>query len=172
MDSVFNMLYDINTSRFEKNVLLPILAECEEECEKGNRYDCYFINLFKNIIWAYRKDDNAIIYNCMGASINNNVYTFLDQFQHRYYKSPKPDKLLEEKLFNYLINDKYNRKKIASDSDRIIISSIELKEDAVAYEMFKKTWLGIHVENLSNFYEILLNKQQKEDTDFAQLLDL
>ena len=173
-DSVFGMLYDINVSRFEKNVLLPLLAKCEENCGKQNRYDFYFVNLFKNIILAYNKNDNTITYNGIGASIENNVYTFLNQFQHFYYKDPKSDKLLEEKLFSYLIKnfDKNNSEKMSSDSARIIISSIELKEDTVAYEMFKKTWLGIHVENLSNFYGLLLNRKQKEDTDFAQLLDL
>lgn len=177
-DSVFDMLYDINTVRFENNILIPILEECEIERGNEDKYDFYFKKIYTKIMFRFRYDGDKIERHSSGASLGNNAIGFVKKFIRHYFGNISANKEVENDIIKYLV-EKIPATEIADYlADRntklkeIRFTVPEIKKERDVYNLLKKTWLGIQVENLSNFYELLLDRQQKKDTDFAQLLDL
>lgn len=174
-DSVFDMLYDMNSSRFEDNILLPLLHEYEQDRGDQDGYDFYFMNLFKTILFPYTIDNGSIISNGLGAAVRDGKLIFLDEFTKYYYPKIKSNKGLEETLFMHLLNSKIVNSSTVNNlgnSKQLNIDSIELKKDKYAYDLMRKTWIGIHAENLSTFYTLLSKQNNQNDKAIAELLNL
>lgn len=173
-DSVFDMLYDMNTSRFEDNILLPLLYEYEQTRGDQDEYDFYFMNLFKTILFSYTIDNGSIISIGLGAAVKDSKLIFLDRFTKYYYSDIKSNRELEKTLLIHLLKSKIGNSSNENNlikSNQLNVDSIELKKDEYAYDLMRKTWIGIHARNLSSFYTLLSKRNNQNDKALAQILD-
>lgn len=176
-DSVFDMLYDMNPSRFEKNILFPILNIYDNKCKQKDKYDFYFSELYAKIFFRFTYETGGPICFSRGMSIERNLIGFVHKYMSRYYNKIPFDKEAENEILNYLVNktpplevrDVISMRK--EHLKEIRISSQELKKDAIAYALLRKTWLGRQVENMYNFHALLLKRHREEDEDFARLFE-
>lgn len=176
-DNVFAMLYDINKSRFEENILLPLLAQCEQERSSQDKYAYYFSQLYTKIFFRFISEEGHKKGNISGMSIGCNNVGFIDKFMPYYYNKFDRNQEKENALLDYFLNKK-NPPKISEyfGMDKIKYKEIrltveEIPKDQYAYDLIKETWIGKHIENLSSFYELLSNKQKNDNIDFSRLLD-
>lgn len=170
-DSVFDMLYDMAEDRFEKNILLPILEEIEMDV-KGNKYDFYFDRFVDSIKFDKRmerktKDDKKEIVLWLSRDIDNDIIEFVYKISY-YYVDRTMNKEVQrasDKMLKYLIkNQEYKC------GTKIVGKNID-KESEV-YELLKATWLGQRIMIMSELYEKLNRKIEKNEMDLSNLLNL
>lgn len=170
-DSVFDMLYDMAEDRFEKNILLPILEEIEMDV-KGNKYDFYFDRFVDSIKFDKRmerktKDDKKEIVLWLSRDIDNDIIEFVYKISY-YYVDRTMNKEVQsasDKMLKYLIkNQEYKC------GTKIVGKNID-KESEV-YELLKATWLGQRIMIMSELYEKLNQKIEKNEMDLSNLLNL
>lgn len=170
-DSVFDMLYDMAEDRFEKNILLPILEEIEMDV-KGNKYDFYFDRFVDSIKFDKRmerktKDDKKEIVLWLSRDIDNDIIEFVYKISY-YYVDRTMNKEVQsasDKMLKYLIkNQEYKC------GTKIVGKNID-KESEI-YELLKATWLGQRIMIMSELYEKLNQKIEKNEMDLSNLLNL
>ncbi len=170
-DSVFDMLYDMAEDRFEKNILLPVLEEIEMDV-KGNKYDFYFDRFVDSIKFDKRmerktKDDKKEIVLWLSRNIDNDIIEFVYKISY-YYVDRTMNKEVQsasDKMLKYLIkNQEYKC------GTKIVGKNID-KESEV-YELLKATWLGQRIMIMSELYEKLNQKIEKNEMDLSNLLNL
>lgn len=170
-DSVFDMLYDMAEDRFEKNILLPVLEEIEMDV-KGNKYDFYFDRFVDSIKFDKRmerktKDDKKEIVLWLSRDIDNDIIEFVYKISY-YYVDRTMNKEVQsasDKMLKYLIkNQEYKC------GTKIVGKNID-KESEV-YELLKATWLGQRIMIMSELYEKLNQKIEKNEMDLSNLLNL
>lgn len=162
-DSVFSMLRDMNQLRFEKNVIMPLLNEVENQInDNSNRekdYYCYLVKYATVYRPLYANDleehDDDIKYEWTVHFMENNIklgmilneyYFFLYWVYCKYYPKCKYHSEGE-------ISDKYVNIEMTKEN---IYQHIDLFN-----EIMNKTVIGDWVRTLSSLFEIL-NKQQQE----------
>lgn len=170
-DSVFDMLYDMAEDRFEKNILLPVLEEIEMDV-KGNKYDFYFDRFVDSIKFDKRmerktKDYKKEIVLWLSRDIDNDIIEFVYKISY-YYVDRTMNKEVQsasDKMLKYLIkNQEYKC------GTKIVGKNID-KESEV-YELLKATWLGQRIMIMSELYEKLNQKIEKNEMDLSNLLNL
>lgn len=170
-DSVFDMLYDMAEDRFEKNILLPVLEEIKMDV-KGNKYDFYFDRFVDSIKFDKRmerktKDDKKEIVLWLSRNIDNDIIEFVYKISY-YYVDRTMNKEVQsasDKMLKYLIkNQEYKC------GTKIVGKNID-KESEV-YELLKATWLGQRIMIMSELYEKLNQKIEKNEMDLSNLLNL
>lgn len=170
-DSVFDMLYDMAEDRFEKNILLPVLEEIEMDV-KGNKYDFYFDRFVDSIKFDKRmerktKDDKKEIVLWLSRDIDNDIIEFVYKISY-YYVDRTMNKEVQsasDKMLKYLIkNQEYKC------GTKIVGKNID-KESEI-YELLKATWLGQRIMIMSELYEKLNQKIEKNEMDLSNLLNL
>lgn len=167
-DSVFDMLYDMAEDRFEKNILMPILKDYEEECS-NDRYGFYLKKLVKEISFDFGSDEesNEIgLWLIQGENFED-IIRFIYHFARYYFKTndenSKERKFNGDKVLDYLIENKSYQ--VGEE-----ISLKEIIEDSNLYEMIKKTWLGEYLTIMANLSIELKKKQEKMEIDLSNLL--
>lgn len=170
-DSVFDMLYDMAEDRFEKNILLPILEEIEMDV-KGNKYDFYFDRFVDSIKFDKRmerktKDDKKEIVLWLSRDIDNDIIEFVYKISY-YYVDRTMNKEVQsasDKMLKYLIkNQEY---KCGTK-----IGGKNIDKESEIYELLKATWLGQRIMIMSELYEKLNQKIEKNEMDLSNLLNL
>ncbi len=176
-DSVFDMLYDMNPSRFEKNILLPILDIYENKCKQKDKFEFYFSELYTTVFFRFTYEAEVPVGCSRGISVGINLIGFVEKYMNYYYDSLPFDKEAENEILNYLLSktpplEVHNVISMQKEQlKEIRISSQELQTDDIAYNLLKKTWLGRQVENLYNLHALLLKRHREEDEDFAKLFE-
>ena len=166
-DSVFSMLFDMAQLRFEKNILLPLLAKVEES-STGSLYNRYITKILHTISLLDARDVEdgegillAIEFNGTAAA------KFLFDFSEFYMKGKLRDaneiNQSSDRMVEYLESKGY------CINDRIDVES--LLEDEKMYELFKYTWFGKRIERLSNLREYLKRRVEQAEGDILCLLD-
>lgn len=157
--------------RFEKNILLPVLEEIEMDV-KGNKYDFYFDRFVDSIKFDKRmerktKDDKKEIVLWLSRDIDNDIIEFVYKISY-YYVDRTMNKEVQsasDKMLKYLIkNQEYKC------GTKIVGKNID-KESEV-YELLKATWLGQRIMIMSELYEKLNQKIEKNEMDLSNLLNL
>ena len=166
-DSVFSMLFDMAQLRFEKNILLPLLANIESSSPLP-LCDCYLTKIYnklslidarefeegEGVLCAMIFNDTAeafFLYNC------SNFYMSQDQREkdEAIQSNNKMVKYMESK--GYQVND------------QVGIDSLFLDEKM--YELFKVTWYGSRIKLLSGLREYLSKKIEQAEDDIISLLE-
>lgn len=176
-DSVFDMLYDMNPIRFEKNILLPILKIYEDKCAGKDKFDYYISELYTTVFFNYKFENDSIVGSSRGMSLGMNLIDFVEKYSHYYYNKLPFDKEAEDTILKYLVNKipKYEVHNVFSIQKEklkeIRIPIQELQKDNTLYSLLKKTWLGRQVENMYNFRALLLQKHREAGEDLSQLFE-
>lgn len=163
-DSVFNMLYDMSKERFEQNILLPILEECEKECTITNKYDFYFERTISAICFDILDDKMELAYITKEPKNNINFikwYIYLSQIRTQDYNNDDLD-YSEKKIFDYISN-KYEYS-FGNDMDIP-------KSDQTLYTLLKQTWIGDMIKTMSTLSDTLKKNQEQIHLDISSLMD-
>lgn len=159
-DNVFPMLHDMAETRFERNLLLPILDDIDKNIVDTDPYDFYFIKAVNGISFIHKEDGELAL--CRSVSANNRV-----EFCSKYiWKYPHPsidsEDNAEKELYDYLISKgcpspfRINREQITSDG--------------TLYSIVRKTWIGHWVFALAGLRQVIINKQQSAEIDLDSIL--
>jgi len=176
-DSVFVMLYDMNKARFEKNILLPLISQCENERGSQEKYTYYLNQVYTKVWFRFDCESDSHEDHISGMSLGINKAVFIERFVGYYHRKVQKNPDIEKKLINHFKNKKeplmirtgFGRDK--RKYKQLILTVEEIQRDQYAYELLKKTWMGKHIENIASFYEFLLEKQKKDTLDFSRLLE-
>ena len=152
-DNVFTMLHDMTEERFEKNILLPILTEIEENA--GD--DCYTYYL-KDVVehFLYRRDEeDQIGLWLQQTATKNSIPNFIYKFDTYYYSKGNrmKGKPTDNELYDYLINKCNYEDETELDYNNIV-------KDKTIEELFKDTWIGRRILHMCGLKEQLLEKQR------------
>ena len=174
-DSVFTMLRDMSTQRFEQNILLPLLIETEDSCV-GDKYDFYYKVLSPKISFRLRPGKKQVgLYLTVPYLINKTNIKVMEYqrahflfFMSKYYTrecSNKVDKLnfADNELFDYLATNKGYEVNQQIECEKY-------KEDHKFYDIIKRTWIGFRIDVLANLRDYLEQKMANEETDLDMLL--
>lgn len=174
-DSVFTMLRDMSTQRFEQNILLPLLIETEDSCV-GDKYDFYYKVLSPKISFRLRPGKKQVgLYLAVPYLINKTNIKVMEYqrahflfFMSKYYTrefSNKVDKLnfADNELFDYLATNKGYEVNQQIECEKY-------KEDHKFYDIIKRTWIGFRIDVLANLRDYLEQKMANEETDLDMLL--
>ena len=153
--------------RFEKNILLPLLANIESSSSLP-LYDCYLTKIYsklslidarevekgEGVFFAMIFNDTAeafFLYNC------SNIYMSQDQRE------------MDEAIQSNNKMVKYMESKGYQVSDQVGIDSLFLDEKM--YELFKVTRSGSRIKLLSGLREYLSKKMEQAEDDIISLLE-
>ncbi len=165
-DSVFSMLFDMCESRFEKNILLPILSKVESNFSVNeDKYTSYLRRRIERIKFEKHNRENQLwLMNRNSFSDENmGLVEFLcDCSSHYREKSIFPMDESEE-LLNYLATEKEYNIGESITCDAIL-------EDAKLLTLLKETWIGKMLEAVSSMKDLLEAKQAEISIDLSKLL--
>ena len=174
-DNVFSMLYDISESRVEKNLLLPILNEIESDCV-NDKYS-FYLNQLDPIFSFHIMDNKLEIMWVVRKRGNQNLADFVSDFA-RYYV-PKENKKVTDSLYTIedLLFEQLNpiiEEKLKMD-ENINVFDFDIRlQDYLNNEkiimLFRKSWIGKHIETLSQLGDMLRKRQEKSEFDLNELL--
>lgn len=167
-DSVFSMLRDMNTDRFEKNVILPYLSSIENQLPKYNdrvkSFYCYFIEY----IVIINKEMSLTGWRCDWTSteknlrflirFNPNVNNYFLFFLYSKYCIEKESSLNLERLFSKYLNTK-------------ITSETIMKDSSLYSKIITETSIGYMLRALSNLYDRLNEKQKNNFSEIESLFN-
>jgi len=144
-DNVFGMLGDMERSKLEKNIILPLLKKVELDFVGSDKYSFYFNRVVSSVSidtfgvgMSYRADPAFNLLHSSGYFSGDSMYIF------------EADKKLEE----YLRGDTCH----GEISETIICSIDEIKADNELYRLVKDTWIGRAVLRLSTLRDELEKK--------------
>ena len=157
-DSVFEMLYDMIEERFEKNILLPVLLEVEEELT-DDKYTFYLRELVDRFM-IDRDDNNEIRLWLHRKNRKNSLIVFLYNFAGYYTIRDKEDiyntQNSAEELYQYLSSQRgYEYHDEVHKKDII--------EDETMWNLLKKTWIGKRIQCIVELKQHIIKKQEAND---------
>ena len=148
-DSVFFMLEDMNTHRFNNNILIPLLNEFEKsKTSDENLLEYYILNLpvvievntesrsirdFEVRFYTPTDASHSFIYHFFEKTINSNMY-----------KSSETD---DSQLISFC------------KANNLVFAEIhpnELIKNEILFNLFKKSWIGQHILSLTHYKQKLI----------------
>lgn len=164
-DSVFPMLRDMEEVRYERNILLPLLNEFEQNIGSMELYDLYFHKLVRDISYYTEPSmgDRLVLAYGIGDSMLFFCRRYLQYYDNDMYNRREAEAVAEKELLEYL-----TRNNCLYDT----ISQEDILADQTMYSLLRKTWIGHEVTNLSTFKETILKKQEKAAVDLDSILSL
>ena len=155
-DSVFFMLEDMNTQRFNSNILIPLLYKFEKsKTSDENWLEYYILNLpvaievntksrstrdFEVRLCLPTGGSHSFIYNFFAKTINFNIY-----------KSLKPS---NSQLVSFC---KANNLVFTEIDPRELIKNKNL------FKLFKKSWIGQHILSLTHYKQKLIESLKEDE---------
>ena len=155
-DSVFFMLEDMNTQRFNNNILIPLLDEFEKsKTSDENLLEYYILNLpvvievntesrstrdFEAILYSPTCESHSFIYHFFQKTINYNIYKSL--------------KLSDSQLISFCK---------ANDLVFTEIDPRELINNKNLFKLFKNSWIGQHIVSLSHYKQKLIESLKEDE---------
>lgn len=172
-DSVFNMLCDMAEERFEQNILLPIIQDFEKDV-LDDKYDFYFNKYVQDIRFDIENDEDSNkielwLTREVNRDVDNNIVEFIYRYTYYYVEGSKTDtediRNASDRALRYLID---NRDYMLGQS----ISGENIIKDGILYSLIKETWIGKRLNIMSSLSEELKKKQDQNEVDLSNLLDL
>ena len=155
-DSVFFMLEDMNTQRFNSNILIPLLDKFEKsKTSDENLLEYYILNLpvvievntesrstrdFKVSLYLPTEGSHSFIYNFFKKTINYNIYKSL---------KPSNSQLVSFCKANNLVFTK--------------IDPRELIKNKNLFKLFKNSWVGQHILSLTHYKQKLIESLKEDE---------
>ncbi len=166
-DEVFPMLYDMAEDRFEQNILLPVLKVYEKDCRETDKYDFYFKQMINSIEFDIEPRTNtANLYVCRNTmdGLSQFIYQISYYYVERKEELKKHEGENDNKIFQYLVE---NRRYVAGTE----LYAEQLIGDKEVYELIGDTWIGNRIKIMSEFINIIEEKQKSVDVDLTDLVD-
>jgi len=156
-DETFSMLRDMAKNKFEKNIILPLLNDIEQDFKCGNLYDFYF----ERIAGAIELYGNLILpaHSCsIEMFIRFKYLNTIDMFSIEHFKAG-------ETVSKHLKDNGTNR--IYSFSRRFAgrYNTQFVGDDKVLYELMRATHIGTVVTAMSTLRETLTKKYATQTGD-------
>lgn len=151
-DSVFPMLEDMSTQRFNNNILIPLLDKFEEsKSDEEDLFEYYILNFPVKIIVSFTSRNTPFNLGFLNTQGN------LENFIH-YFSNNTID------YTSYRIIDDIPLISFCKDNHLIEqpIEPEDLIENKELFDLFKKSWLGKEILSLSHYRQKLI-EDLKED---------
>lgn len=153
-DSVFSMLEDMSTQRFNNNILIPLLDKFEEsKSDEEDLFEYYILNFPVKII--VRSDFNNTSFSLGFVHPKDNLKNFINYFFDNsiYYPSYRTtidnNPLISFCEDNHLIGQ--------------VIGPEDLIKDKELLDLFKKSWVGQKILSLTHYKQKLIEDLEEED---------
>ena len=145
-DSVFPMLEDMSTHRFNNNILIPLLDKFEEsKSDEEDLFEYYILNFPVKII--ANSDSNNKSFSLGFVHPKDNLKNFINYFFDNsiYYTSYRT--IIDDNLLISFCKDNYLIGKTIEPEDLI--------ENKELLGLFKKSWVGQKILSLTNYKQKL-----------------
>ena len=145
-DSVFSMLENMSTHRFNNNILIPLLDKFEEsKSDEEDLFKYYILNFPVKII--VRSDSNNKSFSLGFVHPKDNLKNFINYFFDNsiYYTSYRT--IIDDNLLISFCKDNYLIGKTIEPEDLI--------ENKELLGLFKKSWVGQKILSLTNYKQKL-----------------
>ena len=152
-DSVFFMLEDMNTLRFNSNILIPLLDKFEEsKSDEEDLFEYYILNFPVKIEISPGPSDSSLglgFYEPTGK-LQSFIYYFFDNtIDYTVYSTSDNNPLISFCEDNHLIEK--------------VIGPEDLIKNKELLDLFKKSWVGQKILSLTHYKRKLIEDLKKED---------
>ena len=152
-DSVFFMLEDMNTLRFNSNILIPLLDKFEEsKSDEEDLFEYYILNFPIKIEISPGPSDSSLglgFYEPTGK-LQSFIYYFFDNtIDYTVYSTSDNKPLISFCEDNHLIEK--------------VIGPEDLIKNKELLDLFKNSWVGQHTLSLTHYKQKLIEDLKEED---------
>ena len=152
-DSVFPMLEDMSTQRFNNNILIPLLNKFEEsKSGEEDLFEYYILNFPVKIEISPSPRDSSLrlgFYEPTGK-LQSFIYYFFDNtINYTSYRTIDNNPLISFCEDNHLIEK--------------VIGPEDLIKNKELLDLFKKSWVGQHTLSLTHYKQKLIEDLKEED---------
>ena len=156
-DNVLPMLRDMTEQRFEQNILLPLVVECEESYSDVDKYDFYYLELHPRISYEDLSEEKDACLALLSVPNEINVTKFLFNISS-YYEYNTPDSNLKiNRASKELLALLEEEKNYGVGAGPLFISPYEQK----LYSLLRQTWIGVRIDIMANLRNRLEQKAKK-----------
>lgn len=153
-DSVFPMLEDMSTQRFNNNILIPLLDKFEEAKPKDeDLFKYYILNLPVKIDFSPSPSNSSSLsvgfYNPTGIIQRFIYYFFKNTLNYPYYHTIDNNPLISFCEDNHLIEK--------------VLGPEDLIENKELFDSFKKSWVGQHILSLTHYKQKLIESLKDDE---------
>ena len=152
-DSVFPMLEDMNTQRFNNNILIPLLNKFEEsKSGEEDLFEYYILNFPVKIEISPSPSDSSLGLGFIHTQDNfqSFIYYFFDNtINYTSYRTIDNNPLISFCKDNHLIEQP--------------IGPEDIIENEELFDLFKKSWVGQKILSLTHYKQKLIEDLKKED---------
>ncbi|KEQ42429.1 NACHT domain protein [Streptococcus mitis] len=152
-DSVFPMLEDMSTQRFNNNILIPLLNKFEES-KSGEKdlFEYYILNFPVKIEISLDSGTPSlrlVVYEPHDKLQRFVYYFFKNTIDYTYYRTIDDSPLISFCEENYLVGE--------------IIEPKHLIKNKELFDLFRESWVGQHTLSLTHYKQKLIEDLKEED---------
>lgn len=152
-DSVFPMLEDMSTQRFNNNILIPLLNKFEES-KSGEKdlFEYYILNFPVKIEISLDSGTPSlrlVVYEPHDKLQRFVYYFFKNTIDYTYYRTIDDSPLISFCEENYLVGE--------------IIEPKHLIKNKELFDLFRESWVGQHTLSLTHYKQKLIDSLKDEE---------
>ncbi len=162
-EKVLPMFYDMVKERFERNVIIPILKELEEDIHQCDRYDFFLNKLVDGVVFQIEEDMIKLAY----IEPKDGKDAFIFDFANKYYRIKSKEiklKNIDKTIFDKTHTIKKSKEKAYE------YQSFEILENNILNLLVRESWIGETILKTCTFLDQIVKKQSQLNTDLDQLL--
>ena len=152
-DSVFPMLEDMSTQRFNNNILIPLLNKFEEsKSGEEDLFEYYILNFPVKIEISLDSGTPSlrlVVYEPHDKLQRFIYYFFKNTIDYTYYRTIDDSPLISFCEDNYLVGE--------------IIKPKHLIKNKELFDLFRESWVGQHTLSLTHYKQKLIEDLKEED---------
>ena len=152
-DSVFPMLEDMSTQRFNNNILIPLLNKFEEsKSGEEDLFEYYILNFPVKIEISLDSGTPSlrlVVYEPHDKLQRFVYYFFKNTIDYTYYRTIDDSPLISFCEENYLVGE--------------IIEPKHLIKNKELFDLFRESWVGQHTLSLTHYKQKLIEDLKEED---------
>lgn len=152
-DSVFPMLEDMSTQRFNNNILIPLLNKFEEsKSGEEDLFEYYILNFPVKIEISLDSGTPSlrlVVYEPHDKLQRFIYYFFKNTIDYTYYRTIDDSPLISFCEDNYLVGE--------------IIEPKHLIKNKELFDLFRESWVGQHTLSLTHYKQKLIEDLKEED---------
>ena len=152
-DSVFPMLEDMSTQRFNNNILIPLLNKFEEsKSGEEDLFEYYILNFPIKIEISLDSGTPSlrlVVYEPHDKLQRFIYYFFKNTIDYTYYRTIDDSPLISFCEDNYLVGE--------------IIEPKHLIKNKELFDLFRESWVGQHTLSLTHYKQKLIEDLKEED---------
>lgn len=159
-DSVLNMLFDINSDKFKKNILLPILDKLEFLIQEDtDRYKQFFKFLIRKVHFM---PEDKVSFITSVSFVENREFAFLQSFILRYRN------YLEKLRYNIKTTDMVPIDQLPTK--KIFIPCEDILENEKLFGIIEFSWIGELVFIAQHLRKVIKNELEELDEEIELYL--